>query len=543
MEVYGAKFLVIASGENSEGFIPNLSGLEKFEGEVVHSKYYKSGSKYKSKDVLVVGCGNSGMEIAYDLHNCGANTSIVIRNPIHIFTRDMIRTGMCLVQYFPVYIVDIIITLQAKLKYGDLSTYGIYRPKDGPLYLKNITGKSAVIDFGTIEKIKEGAIKVVPSNIKKIEKKNVIFENNMEKEFDVIVFATGYKSVANGWLKDYHYALNENGFPKNSFPKHWKGDHGLYCAGLARKGLFGVKMDAEAIAKDIEKTLKDYRVVESAKYDGVRNKWIIEAKNTFKGTLEVYGAKFLVIASGENSEGFIPNLSGLEKFEGEVVHSKYYKSGSKYKSKDVLVVGCGNSGMEIAYDLHNCGANTSIVIRNPIHIFTRDMIRTGMCLVQYFPVYIVDIIITLQAKLKYGDLSTYGIYRPKDGPLYLKNITGKSAVIDFGTIEKIKEGAIKVVPSNIKKIEKKNVIFENNMEKEFDVIVFATGYKSVANGWLKDYHYALNENGFPKNSFPKHWKGDHGLYCAGLARKGLFGVKMDAEAIAKDIEKTLKSEN
>ncbi|XP_050877943.1 probable indole-3-pyruvate monooxygenase YUCCA10 [Lathyrus oleraceus] len=287
----------------------------------------------------------------------------------------------------------------------------------------------------------------------------------------------------------------------------------------------------------------DYRVVESAKYDGVRNKWIIEAKNTFKGTLEVYGAKFLVIASGENSEGFIPNLSGLEKFEGEVVHSKYYKSGSKYKSKDVLVVGCGNSGMEIAYDLHNCGANTSIVIRNPIHIFTRDMIRTGMCLVQYFPVYIVDIIITLQAKLKYGDLSTYGIYRPKDGPLYLKNITGKSAVIDFGTIEKIKEGAIKVVPSNIKKIEKKNVIFENNMEKEFDVIVFATGYKSVANGWLKDYHYALNENGFPKNSFPKHWKGDHGLYCAGLARKGLFGVKMDAEAIAKDIEKTLKSEN
>ena len=85
MEVYGAKFLVIASGENSEGFIPNLSGLEKFEGEVVHSKYYKSGSKYKSKDVLVVGCGTSGMEIAYDLHNCGANTSIVIRNPVKTF--------------------------------------------------------------------------------------------------------------------------------------------------------------------------------------------------------------------------------------------------------------------------------------------------------------------------------------------------------------------------------------------------------------------------------------------------------------------------
>ncbi|XP_058786536.1 probable indole-3-pyruvate monooxygenase YUCCA10 [Vicia villosa] len=286
-----------------------------------------------------------------------------------------------------------------------------------------------------------------------------------------------------------------------------------------------------------------YRVVESAMYDDVRNKWTVEAQNTVEGTLEVYGAKFLVVASGENNEGFIPNVSGLGKFEGEVVHSKYYKSGKNYKSKDVLVVGCGNSGMEIAYDLHNWGANTSIVIRNPLHVFTRDMIRTGMHLVQYFPVYIADTIITLLAKFKYGDLSKYGIYRPKEGPLYLKNITGKSAVIDVGTIEKIKEGAIKVVPSGIKKIVKKNVIFENNMEKEFDAIVFATGYKSVANGWLKDYKYALNEKGFPKNPFPKHWKGEHGLYCAGLARKGLFGVKKDAEAIAEDINQTLKLEN
>nr|QTZ21220.1 indole-3-pyruvate monooxygenase [Pisum sativum] len=286
-----------------------------------------------------------------------------------------------------------------------------------------------------------------------------------------------------------------------------------------------------------------YRVVESANYDNVQNKWVVEAKNTLEGTLEVYGAKFLVIASGENSEGFIPNVHGLGKFEGEVVHSKYYKSGSKYKSKDVLVVGCGNSGMEIAYDLHNWGANTSIVIRNPLHVFTRDMIRIGMRLVQYFPVYIADTIITILAKLKYGDLSKYGIHRPKDGPLYLKNSTGKSAVIDVGTIEKIMEGSIKVVPSGIKKIEKKNVIFENNMEKEFDAIVFATGYKSVANEWLKDYKYALNEKGFPKNPFPKHWKGDHGLYCAGLARKGLFGVKKDAEAIAEDINRTLKLEN
>lgn len=112
------------------------------------------------------------------------------------------------------------------------------------------------------------------------------------------------------------------------------------------------------------------RVVESAVYDVDENKWRIEAKNTLQqDKVEVYGAKFLVIATGENSDGYIPDLPGLDSFKGQTLHSKHYKSGSKYESKEVLVVGCGNSGMEIAYDLHNWGANTSIVIRNPVSKF------------------------------------------------------------------------------------------------------------------------------------------------------------------------------
>ncbi|XP_012571991.1 probable indole-3-pyruvate monooxygenase YUCCA10 [Cicer arietinum] len=281
------------------------------------------------------------------------------------------------------------------------------------------------------------------------------------------------------------------------------------------------------------------RVVKSAMYDKVRSKWSVEANNTKEGIFEVYEAKFLVIATGENSEGYIPNVHGLDTFEGDILHSKYYKSGSKYESKEVLVVGCGNSGMEIAFDLHNWGAKPSIVIRSPLHVFTKELIRQGMHMVKYLPVHTVDTILILLAKLKYGDLSKHGIYRPKVGPLHLKNITGKSAVIDVGTIQKIKEGAIKVVASGIKRIEKKKVVFADNTEKEFDAIVFATGYKSVANEWLKDYKYALNDKGMPKNGYPNHWKGENGLYCAGLARRGLWGVKVDAEAIAEDITQTL----
>ncbi|KAG5019426.1 hypothetical protein JHK87_015281 [Glycine soja] len=282
------------------------------------------------------------------------------------------------------------------------------------------------------------------------------------------------------------------------------------------------------------------RFIEFAAYDEVENKWRVEAKNTLEGTREIYVAKFLVIASGENSEGYIPDVHGLESFEGEIMHSKYYKSGSKYESKEVLVVGCGNSGMEIAYDLNDWGANTSILIRNPVHVFTKELINEGMRMMKHLPIHVVDTIITSLANMEYGDLSKYGIYQPKKGPFQLKFITGRAPVIDVGTIRRIKEGAIKVIPSHIVRIENKKVIFGNDVEKKFDVIVFATGYISVANKWLKDYKYILNDEGMPKNDFPNHWKGDRGLYCAGLSNRGLFGVKMDAEAIADDINQTLK---
>ena len=79
---YKAKFLVVASGENSAENIPVITGLDGFAGEAIHSSRYKSGASYSGKNVLVVGCGNSGMEIAYDLASHGANTSIVVRSPV-----------------------------------------------------------------------------------------------------------------------------------------------------------------------------------------------------------------------------------------------------------------------------------------------------------------------------------------------------------------------------------------------------------------------------------------------------------------------------
>nr|TKW01332.1 hypothetical protein SEVIR_8G172800v2 [Setaria viridis] len=187
--------------------------------------------------------------------------------------------------------------------------------------------------------------------------------------------------------------------------------------------------------------------------------------------------------------------------------------------QNVLVVGCGNSGMEIAYDLASHGANTSIV-----HVVTKEIIRLGMTLVQHKPVNVVD-------DLLCEDL----------GPLVLKAKIGRSTVIDVGAVGLIKNGTIKFVYHGrcleiFPKIKGYIVEFDGRKENTFHAIVLATGYKSTANTWLKNGESMLNDDGLPSNSsmlLPLY--GANGLYCAGLAKRGLAGIAMDAKNIANDI--------
>ncbi|KAM0833189.1 hypothetical protein ACQ4PT_064420 [Festuca glaucescens] len=105
--------------------------------------------------------------------------------------------------------------------------------------------------------------------------------------------------------------------------------------------------------------------VESSTYDNDKKVWSIVVHDMTECKRINFKAKFLVVASGENSAENIPVMSGLQNFQGETIHSSRYKSGKSFSSKSVLVIGSGNSRMEIAYDLATHGVNTSIVIRSP----------------------------------------------------------------------------------------------------------------------------------------------------------------------------------
>ncbi|CAF2311229.1 hypothetical protein BRARA_J00274 [Brassica rapa] len=289
--------------------------------------------------------------------------------------------------------------------------------------------------------------------------------------------------------------------------------------------------------------------VQSAKYDETFGLWRVKtiSKSGQLGSCEFeYICRWLVVATGENAEKVVPDFEGLEDFGGDVLHAGDYKSGGRYQGKKVLVVGCGNSGMEVSLDLYNHGANPSMVVRSSVHVLPREILgkstfELGVTMMKWMPVWLADKTLLLLARIVLGNTDKYGLKRPTIGPLELKNKEGKTPVLDIGALPKIRAGKIKIVPGIIK-FGRGMVELVDGRVLDIDSVILATGYRSNVPSWLKDNDF-FSDDGIPKNPFPNGWKGEAGLYAVGFTRKGLFGASLDAMSVAHDIANRWKEES
>nr|XP_043607402.1 indole-3-pyruvate monooxygenase YUCCA6-like [Erigeron canadensis] len=286
--------------------------------------------------------------------------------------------------------------------------------------------------------------------------------------------------------------------------------------------------------------------VESARYDESIGMWRVKSVGLKGGEVMEYVCRWLVVATGENAEAVVPEIKGMERFSGEVQHTSEYKSGSEFKGKKVLVVGCGNSGMEVSLDLCNHNALPSLVVRNAVHVLPREMLGRStfglsMWLLKWLHIRLVDCFLLIMSWLIFGNTASFGLDRPNVGPLELKGKTGKTPVLDVGTLAKIKSGDIKIHPS-IQSVGQHCVQFVNGRVENFDAIILATGYKSNTPSWLKEKSMFSEKDGMPRKPFPQGWKGECGLYAVGFTRRGLLGSSMDAKRVSEDIEKLWKAE-
>jgi cation diffusion facilitator CzcD-associated flavoprotein CzcO len=266
------------------------------------------------------------------------------------------------------------------------------------------------------------------------------------------------------------------------------------------------------------------------------NSWTAHAKGG-----QAFPAKHIIVATGVNCIPNWPAFAGSDTFKGDIIHSRTYKEPSPFKGQQVLVVGMGNTGAEIALDLSEHGISTYLSVRSPVNIVPRDFLgnptqKTAFTLAK-LPTWLGDWIGAQVSKLAFGDLKPYGLQPSKMPPAKQLRVTGKTPVIDIGTVAQIKAGKITVKP-DIKMFSENEVSFEDGSSYHFDTVILATGYKPSLDVLLDNTDGLLNKDGVPSSCIGT---GDYqGLYFLGFDNYkagGILGIIRDeSKQIVEDLK-------
>jgi putative flavoprotein involved in K+ transport len=252
-------------------------------------------------------------------------------------------------------------------------------------------------------------------------------------------------------------------------------------------------------------------------------------------------ARWVVVATGYNREPRIPEWPGRESFTGELVHSSAYRNPSPYRGKDVLVVGTGNSGAEIAVDLAEGGAGTvSLAVRTPPSILPRQLLgmptqAVGL-LVRRLPVRIVDGLARLTQRVFIGNLTSHGLPPPPRG-LYTRLVEDDVLpILDVGLVRMLRAGRVRVVPA-VERFEGSHVVLAEGGRVAPHAVIAATGFRRGLDD-LVGHLRVLAPSGRPRFHGPVMTPGAPGLHFIGYTNPISGNIRelgIDARRIARAV--------
>ncbi|WP_328494806.1 NAD(P)/FAD-dependent oxidoreductase [Streptomyces sp. NBC_00414] len=263
--------------------------------------------------------------------------------------------------------------------------------------------------------------------------------------------------------------------------------------------------------------------------------WLLHAT----GGRELTGSA-VVVATGYNHTPYVPEWPGRDGYTGEFLHAGEYRNPAPYAGQDVLVVGVGNTGAEIAVDLVEGGAaRVRLAVRTAPHIVRRSTAGwaaqyTGI-LCRRLPVALVDRLAGPMARLSVPDLSSKGLPRPDTG-LYSRVNQGSIPVQDVGLIDAVRKGRVEVVAA-VEGFEDGKVVLANGDRVGPDAVIAATGYRRALEN-VVGHLDVLDGRGRPVVHGARTPKNAPGLYFTGFTNpiSGMFReLAIDAEKIAKAI--------
>ena len=244
------------------------------------------------------------------------------------------------------------------------------------------------------------------------------------------------------------------------------------------------------------------------------------------GIEEIYEFEHVAIATGHASKANVPDIS-LDNFEGDVFHSAQYKEPSIFKDKNVLVIGAGNSGCDIACEAIITAKNVTLSIRRgyyfipkfvlgmPADVFGETSVKLRL------PMRLRQFVNQVILRLFQGNIQKIGFPKPDH------RIFESHPIVNELLVYYVRHGDIDIA-DDVKDVLARSVIMKNGKKVNVDTILFATGYKpdfDFLEESLRPNASRLHLNLFSKKHF--------GLSFLGLLdpNGGILGV-IERQAIA-----------
>lgn len=203
--------------------------------------------------------------------------------------------------------------------------------------------------------------------------------------------------------------------------------------------------------------------------------------NVTLGTGEVQNYFGVICATGSQWHPKMPKFEG--EFTGEIAHSQTYRSPERFKGKNVLIVGAGNSGCDIACDAAANAKSAFISMRRgyyfiPKHVFGKpaDVFDKES---PNLPLWLSRPIMTIILNKIVGDLTKLGLQKP-DHKLFESHPIMNSQLLHY-----LQHGDI-TAKVDIDRLDGQDVVFKDGSRVQIDLILCATGF-SQKQEFARDY--------------------------------------------------------
>uniref|UniRef100_A0A5S6QUF7 Flavin-containing monooxygenase n=1 Tax=Trichuris muris TaxID=70415 RepID=A0A5S6QUF7_TRIMR len=220
------------------------------------------------------------------------------------------------------------------------------------------------------------------------------------------------------------------------------------------------------------------RIEKTTDHDAT-GEWVVTTENLRTKEKSSTLAQAVLLCSGHHGSPRLPDLKGLRgSFEGQVMHSHSYRKPEGFKNKRVLVVGIGNSAMDIATELSRHACKVFLSTRRGAWAFSRtfhcgypyDVLlinRFSFAIMKYFPA-IASRYVEFYLNSRF-DHALYGI-RPQFG------VFQAHPTISDELPSRVCSGTVVIKP-DIASFTKRGVIFnDGSKENDIDVVILCTGY-------------------------------------------------------------------